>query len=577
QDWIANFYIALGHFEKAGELFDQLMQREKAARCFLKAGQEIRAAQILIKLGKVQEAETILGQSGLPEARVLLGQILLEKGDYRKAVQFLEGSQEFALLAEAYEKLGQLANAAQYFERVNQFKKAAQLYSESGDFKRAALLYEEKGYFNEAGECYEQINEFAFAAKLFKLAKNNYRAGVCLFHIAKLEEALELLQSIDEHQDEGPKAKYLMARIFFKQGYFSVACKLLDELVTSGNNFAEDNLEALYLLARSYEELGELTEAKVYFERVCSRKATYLDVRQRLEMVTRKLGKSKPTSMTDPTILMPNQLQVGEIIAERFRIISEIGKGGMGYIFRVRDMSLDRDVALKMLIHNRGSFEELKMELINARDLTHPYIIKVFDIGEWKNVCYFTMELVQGVSLKSFIETEPLDPVEPKIEILIKICEALQAAHDREIIHRDIKPQNILIDAKKDPKLLDFGIARRKNQVTPAQGISGSPKYMAPEQIQNTGADPRTDIYAMGIIMFYMFTKKEPFVGKDANEILLMQINRPLPDPAEFNPRIPYWLSEIIKRCCSKNKDLRFSSMNELIEELKLNLLDPHE
>jgi tetratricopeptide (TPR) repeat protein len=576
QDWIANFHVALGQFEQAGTLFDELMQREKAARCYLKVGQEVRAAEILLKLGRTEEAESILRQKGSAQGRALLGHLLADRGDFRGAAQQLEGTEEFALLADCYEHLGEFAKASANYERVGNFKRAAALYAESGDFRKAAILNEEKGYYDEAGQCYERIHEFVFAARLYKMARNFYRAGLCLFHSGKLEEALEVLQSADEHGNDGPQIKYLTARIFFQQGYYSVASKLLDELVTSDMPFVEDSLEPLYLLARCYEELGEFNEARLYFERVCSRKATYQDVRARLEILSRKLGKSRASQTQEATTLMPNQLTPGEIIAERFRIITEIGKGGMGYIFKVRDMALDRDVALKMLIHNRGSFEELKMELINSRDLTHPYIIKVFDIGEWKNVCYFTMELVKGTSLKAWIESEPLDLIEPKIHILIKICEALQAAHEREIIHRDIKPQNILIDEGRNPKLLDFGIARRKNQVSQNQGISGSPKYMAPEQIQNTGADPRTDIYALGIIMFYMFTKKEPFVGKDANEILLMQINRPLPDPAEINPQIPFWLSEIIRKCCAKNKDLRFSSMNELIEELRLNLLDPH-
>ena len=246
----------------------------------------------------------------------------------------------------------------------------------------------------------------------------------------------------------------------------------------------------------------------------------------------------------------------------------------MGFIYRVRDLALDRDVALKMLLHNRGSFEELKTELINARDLTHPYIIKVFDIGEWKGVFYFTMELVEGETLKAYIERSDIKEIEDKLKLLIKVCDGLHSAHTKGIIHRDIKPQNILINPDNEPKVLDFGIARRVNEDTKSQGISGSPKYMAPEQIQNTGADPRTDVYAIGIIMFYMFTKVEPFTGKDANQILLMQINRPLPDPTTYNPSIPYWLAEIIRRCCQKNKDMRYGGMNELIDELRLNIMD---
>lgn len=387
---------------------------------------------------------------------------------------------------------------------------------------------------------------------------------------------MEHLQKIDDIDPAADLAKRLMAKIFFKQGYFSVATKLLEEL-TAKSTLSDENIETYYLLARCLEESGETMEANRYYERICSKKVTYKDVRERVEKLSKVVRRSRFTITESHDLLTPDSFKIGDVIADRFRIMEEIGKGGMGCIFKVRDLSLDRIVALKMLIHNRGSFEELKAELINARDLTHPFIIKVFDIGEWKNVCYFTMELAVGTTLKRYIEESDLSQIDEKIRIMIKICEGLYSAHRMDIVHRDIKPQNIILDANLDPKILDFGIARRMSQEGQDQGISGSPKYMAPEQIQNTGTDPRTDIYAVGIIMFYLFTKKEPFVGKDANQILLMQINRQLPDPLEVNPILPCWLADIIKRCCQKNKEMRYNDIGELIEELKLNVMDYHE
>ena len=301
-----------------------------------------------------------------------------------------------------------------------------------------------------------------------------------------------------------------------------------------------------------------------------ARKFDYADVSERLK----KLQTAAGPRVRDP-VQKYNPMQLGEndIIDSRFKIRKVIGKGGMGSIFMVRDQSLDRDIALKMLLRERAHFEELKGELLIARDLTHPYIIKVFDVGEWMGIGYFTMEYVEGQPLKIYIR-ESSDPLDQKILLLIKVCEGLKAAHDKGIVHRDIKPQNILIDADFNPKILDFGIARKVTQGKHNEAISGSPKYMSPEQIQNLHTDLRTDIYALGIIMFYMFTGREPFLAKTPQEVMLMHLERALPEPFERNPQLPFWLCDIIKKCCHKNPDMRFNDVGELIDELKMNLMD---
>ncbi len=571
-DWVANFHLADGRYRQAADIFVELVQFEKAAKSYSKAEDFVLAAEYYLKVGRRLEAETALAGSKDPEAKAMLGRLANEHGDYKKAVEFLTGTKYRTELAFANEQLGNHLVAAELYEKSGEIQKAAELYARAGDHQKAAMIYESKGFFEEAAQHYESLNNYRHAAKLYQMAKHPYKTGFCYYKISKFEEALEELQRVESIDPNYLDAKNIMARIFFKQGYYSVATKVLEEL-TAKTTLSEDNLGTYYLLARCLEELEEYKEASRYYERICSHKVTYRDVRARIERLNKVLGRSRG-SVTLEDSATPTSLQVGDIIADRFRIVSEIGKGGMGFIYRVRDLALDRDVALKMLLHNRGSFEELKTELINARDLTHKYIIKVFDIGEWKGVFYFTMELVVGETLKAYIEHSQLKDISEKLELIVKVCEGLYSAHQKGIIHRDIKPQNILIEDNLEPKILDFGIARRISEESKSQGISGSPKYMAPEQIQNTGADPRTDIYAIGIIMFFMFTKAEPFTGKDANQILLMQINRPLPDPTTYNPAIPYWLIEIIRKCCQKNKEMRYANMNELIEELKLNTLD---
>jgi tetratricopeptide (TPR) repeat protein len=580
RDWIANLHVGAKRFSKAGDLFKELNQFDKAAKAYLKAGNHIAAAEIFYQDNRLEDAKRALKGVESLDSRRMLGKIAMDLGNLQEAATLLKGTEEHELLAQINEQIGRFSVAGMHREKLGDLRSAAQLYGRGGDFKRAALILEQEGQYQEAAEFFEKLKKFGYAAKLYHMARNRLKAGECLYQIKRSEDALKQLQLIDDAAQEYPEAQRLMSRIFFDQGNIAPARDLLEQIVTKAT-LDDQNILYFYMLARCYEEEGNLPSAKKYYERIVTRRVDYNDANFRLKRLTSQMG-SQPvdqssTHHTATSTLLKRgrnaEFTSGDLIANRFRVIETIGKGGMGYIYKVRDLSLDRDIALKMLLHDRGNFEELKTELITARDLTHPFIIKVFDIGEWMNVGYFTMENVDGKPLKKWIVDEIGMPVDEKVKLVIQICQGLKHAHDQGVVHRDIKPQNIIITLSGQPKILDFGIARRVNQKKD-KSISGSPKYMAPEQIHNTGIDKRTDIYAMGIIMFYMFTGKEPFVARTAHEIMMMQLEKQLPDPHELNATLPNWLVEIIKRCCHKNQEMRYGSMEELIEELELNLLD---
>ena len=573
-DWIANLYLGAKKFGQAAEIFDQLNQKEKAAKAYLKAGKTFHAAQILAEMGLTEQAKKLLQKLPSVESRILLAKIDIQQNHFEEAIQLLKGTDQHELLLQAHEALGQYSQAAFHCEKLGDLAKAATMYSRGKDFQRAALLFEQQGLFDEAGQNYEKLQKFGHAAKLFHLAQNRYKAGLCLYKINRLQDALQQLQELDSEADFYPEAQKIKAEIFYKLGNYSVARTILEE-ITSRTTLDDTTLPYFYILARCHEECGDSISARKYYERILTKRVNFADAQQRLEQLN-SAAKSKPSTVTFQTKrddFAPHDLTVGDLITNRFRILKTLGKGGMGYIFQVRDLSLDRDIALKMLLHDRGDFEELKAELVTARDLTHPYIIKVFDIGQWHSIGYFTMEFVEGQSLKNYILSNNNFPIPSKIKLLIKICTGLNAAHAKHVVHRDIKPQNIIIDTQMNPKILDFGIARKLTQVQREKGVSGSPKYMAPEQIRNLNIDVRTDIYALGIIMFYMFTMKEPFLAKTAQEIMHQQLEMPLPDPIQYNRHLPIWLVDIIKKCCQKDPNLRYNTITELIEELNINLM----
>jgi len=572
KNWIANFHIGAKRFAEAGEIFLACDNKEKAAKCFHKAGQPLRTAEILLELGNLEAAEKVLSNVQALEGRVLLAKIANSRGNFEQTVNLLRDANKPELLSEAYENLGQFIQAAAQQEKLGNLQRAAEMYARAQDHSKSAILYEQQGRYKEAAECYEKLKKYGHAAKLYHLAKDRFKAGLCLFKFNRPDDALKQLQLVDQDHPDILQAKNIMAEIFFEQGVYSVARRLLEE-ITSKEVMDDNTMKSFYFLARCLEEEQSLASAKKYYERIVARKFNYSDVTQRLKHLQHiQATATGKYPLANNKNLRPFDLKPRDIIDDRFEIVGTIGKGGMGSIFHVRDISLDRDIALKMLTHKKADFEELKVELLIARDLTHPYIIKVFDVGLWHEIGYFTMEYVQGLSLKGYIHERKSDPLMDKVRLLVKICKGLKAAHDMDVVHRDIKPQNILVDQQGNPKILDFGIARKVTQKS--NSISGSPKYMAPEQIQNTGTDVRTDIYALGIIMFYMFTLKEPFVGKTPPEVLKMHLERTLPNPMDYNPSLPYWLCDIIHKCCQKKPDLRFGDMSELVDELELNLME---
>ncbi len=262
----------------------------------------------------------------------------------------------------------------------------------------------------------------------------------------------------------------------------------------------------------------------------------------------------------------------GMVLNQRYEIIKEIGVGGMGHVYKARDRDLDEMVALKVLraeistdpVIQKRFLREIKV----TRMIAHPYVVKVFDTGKYKGNRYISMEFIEGISLDEWLRQKP-DP-RAQFAVLVKILQGVQAAHAQGIIHRDLKPQNVLMDKSVNPHVLDFGIARSMDNVDATSGqIMGSPKYMSPEQIQGKDLDPRSDVYAIGALMYYMFTGEEPFTGEDPRTIVLKHLTQPVQPPRKINPEIPEWLERVILKMLEKDCHRRHSSLKEVMDDLK--------
>lgn len=272
-------------------------------------------------------------------------------------------------------------------------------------------------------------------------------------------------------------------------------------------------------------------------------------------------------------------LKTGIVIGERYEIIEQIGTGGMSYVYKAKDHKLNRYVAVKVLksefSENKGFVSKFRVEAQAAAGLAHPNIVNVYDVGEDNGLHYIVMELVEGITLKEYIEKKARLSVKEAISIAIQVSMGIEAAHNNHIIHRDIKPQNIIISREGKVKVTDFGIARAATSNTITSNVMGSVHYTSPEQARGGYSDEKSDIYSLGITMFEMLTGRVPFNGETTVSIAIKHIQDEMPSPRDYVPEIPASVEQIIFKCTQKSPDRRYDNMSQVIADLKESLINP--
>jgi serine/threonine protein kinase len=267
------------------------------------------------------------------------------------------------------------------------------------------------------------------------------------------------------------------------------------------------------------------------------------------------------------------ELERGATFAQRYEIIEELGKGGMGRVYRVLDTKINEEVALKLIkpeIADSKTIERFGNELKMARKISHKNVCRMYHLSEESGTHYITMEYVPGETLKSMMRMTKQLSVGTSVSIARQICEGLKEAHRLGVVHRDLKPQNIMIDKQGIARIMDFGIARSlESKGTTRPGvIIGTPEYMSPEQTELREIDQRSDIYSLGIILFEMLTGRVPFEGETPISIAMKQKSEKPPEPISFNPQIPEDLNRIIGTCLEKDREKRYQTADELLEDL---------
>ncbi len=271
-------------------------------------------------------------------------------------------------------------------------------------------------------------------------------------------------------------------------------------------------------------------------------------------------------------------IKPGMFISDRYEIVDRVGSGGMADVYKAKCHRLNRYVAIKILkpeySSDKNFVTKFRGEAQSVAGLSHPNIVNVYDVGDDDGLYYIVMELVEGITLKKFIERKGKLEVKEAVGIAIQIAQGMEAAHDNHIIHRDIKPQNIIISRDGKVKVTDFGIAKAATTNTVTQNAIGSVHYLSPEQARGGYSDEKSDIYSLGVTMYEMLSGEVPFAGDNTVSVALLHIQGEAAPLRELNPEVPVSVEKIVQKCMQKKPERRYLSASELISDLKRSIIN---
>ncbi len=571
----------------------QKMNLVKAARLWIEAGNSKKAEEILRKermygelaqlqedfknwresaenwekIGNFRKAANAWEQAGnFRKSHLCMAEISLSENNHREAAYHFELAEDWGRAAEIYEWVGDWLKAAECYLKMGNYLSAAENYFKIGDQRNAASMYELAGELGAGAKLYMEAGEFKKASELFEKCGIYYEAAIAAEKNGDDDRALDLFQMVSPENENYVKAGSLIGQIFLRKGRIDLAIEKFQKLIDS-KPLDKENIEIYYNLALAYEKAGRYREAKDIYQRILTEDFKYRggEVQERLKNVLKLIQDSKSFELlsTDKS--------------KRYKIIEKIGEGGMGTVYRAEDLLLKRVVALKILhkklMDNTKAIERFYTEARSAAALNHPNIVTVFDVGQMGEDYFITMEFIEGESFMSFIERKKFLSIAQFIFVTTHLFRALDYAHRKGIIHRDIKPHNIMLTKDKQLKIMDFGLAIILSDYKSGETgtISGTPHYMSPEQIQGEKVDHRTDIYSAGATLYHLITGTPPFTG---DNIFFQHLIEPPEPPSARRPEIIPAIDFLILQCLAKEKEKRFQSALEILFYIKKHLLN---
>ncbi|MEW6337298.1 MAG: protein kinase [Acidobacteriota bacterium] len=574
--------VAGGRFREAGDLYLAASMPDEAARAFERASEPMRAAEALRLAGREEDAARLRAQR------------LASGGQFEQAAQEYASAGMLAEAANALLKLGRFAEAAEVFHRAGRLREAADILRAHGDAGEAAKLYlqledwadagaafEMAGNDGEAARAYEQAGDFERALELYPDAGLVAEQARLLAQIGRVEEGFRVLYD----RAEFAQAWDLLA------GYGGTFPGLTEPLLkiaewqrsngdlpaaisaiqraTAGLPVTRELLQPLLRLAQLFEEHGDLRAAEKTLQRVVEFDYSFADVAARLQDIAARRVAEESQMAATPRPGTTEPVTPPPDASSRYVLEQELGRGGMGVVYRAFDQRLGRTVAIKVLNprqHTPEALRRFEREARAAAALSHPGIVHIYDFDRGFESFYISMEYVAGHTLSQLLKEEPAFVRHNLTPLLRQIADAVAYAHARQVVHRDLKPANMILADRRQVKILDFGIARRLDELElSSSGATGTPYYMAPEQILGEDPDERTDVYSLGVSFFQMATGRLPFTS---GNVLRSHLDQAPPDPQELNPNLEASISHVILRCLAKDPAQRYRDGGALLAAL---------
>ncbi len=577
----ATLLSRLGRGVEAQNLLRAWGASTRSARLLESSGSYREAAEAYLEAGEAREALRLVGKAtGLAPRKV--AEIYLQTGHGDQAARILAGQGAHREAAAAYEGAAQWEAAAREWQAAREHRRAGEAYLKARRRQEAARCFEQAGDLHQAADAFAQAGEAEAAANAYLSAGEPLAASTHFLSTGNRSAAAQALQKVPPGGPDFEQATLLLVPLLMEDGLLDAALHRLRMLPAAGPGASTSALDRLYFEGRVLEELGRGEEALHCYQKLVALRREHRDAAARLKALAARLDptrRDRPAvpagPARPPAAVAPRAMVVGDLLAGRYEIQAELGRGGMGQVFKAHDRELGEAVAIKTLLRRPGETsgdeERLLREVQICRKITHPNVVRVFDLGRVEGGIFVTMELVEGTRLDQLIGHNKQLSLPRVRSILTEIAEGLKEAHALGVVHRDLKPGNVMVTPTR-LKILDFGIARMagpdEERLTRTGVSVGSPLYMSPEQIHGHDLDGRSDLYSLGVLAFTLIAGREPFLGATTTAIILAHLQTPPPDLRRLRPDAPVPWCDFVSRLLAKLPDERYASAQEVLGAL---------